>query len=502
MSQKRILIFQQRGWGLRIGQHIAKELYDRGHKLAAFTFKREAHDYFLNQDKVKYDDITNIQLIEENPKVYLGDDDISIDEICDDLGIEHIWPLITPSRNHTKSYGDKYYYSFKQNTSDEEMVYFFKALYKYCKYIEEKFSPEIIIAPAFVSTPHLVCYYYFKRRNVKMLCGSDSKISGAQIFTLDYKDINTPLAERVEEIAKGAESKNIENAKRYIKESQDRLKQPAYMSDLNIDNFSIKQELYDFALLGYSILRRIFLKPVNQVKVIGPTIDNRSVKILIRDYLTDKRNKRITKNRKYDNLENYKKYVFYPLQFQPEASIDLVSPIYANQIDLARQIAISLPRDYCLVVKEHPAMVGLRSPGFHEKIARLPNVKLVDYRVNTLKILKGASCVISPYSTTLAEAAFFYTPAIMFSETGTTGMFPNVFKHQDISTLKDRFVEILSHEFNKAEYDKKLVEYISAAMDMTYSNALHLVWEGKSTQGLDGIVQGFVNEAERILEVN
>jgi len=54
------------------------------------------------------------------------------------------------------------------------------------------------------------------------------------------------------------------------------------------------------------------------------------------------------------------------LQFQPEASIDVMAPFFSNQIETARQIAMSMPDDYVLVTKEHPAMVELRPPSYLE----------------------------------------------------------------------------------------------------------------------------------------
>src|SRR3989344_3597300 len=95
----------------------------------------------------------------------------------------------------------------------------------------------------------------------------------------------------------------------------------------------------------------------------------------------------------YHALDSIKKYVYFPLQFQPEEAIDVTAPFFNNQIETARLVAQSLPDDFTLVVKDHPDMAELRSPSYLQKIARTPNVKLVDYRVSSERLLKDATLV-------------------------------------------------------------------------------------------------------------
>ena len=46
--------------------------------------------------------------------------------------------------------------------------------------------------------------------------------------------------------------------------------------------------------------------------------------------------------------------------FNSEASIDIQSFKFSNQIETARQIAMRLPNKMCLYVKDHPLMFGFR----------------------------------------------------------------------------------------------------------------------------------------------
>ena len=182
LKNKKILIFQQRGWSISIGHFLAKKLQAEGCKLAALTFKKTAHEFLLNQPEVKYDLIINDDEIMENPKAYLRKDsayanrDYSLKEICRELGVDSIWPIISTLRNHVKSYKDKYYYSFRQNVPDEEIIDYVKAVYKYIKIFFNEFNPDIIITPNFAALPHIMFNLYAKRKGVKMIGITDCKI--------------------------------------------------------------------------------------------------------------------------------------------------------------------------------------------------------------------------------------------------------------------------------------------------------------------------------------
>ena len=55
-----------------------------------------------------------------------------------------------------------------------------------------------------------------------------------------------------------------------------------------------------------------------------------------------------------NNIPSDEKYVYFPLQFEPERTILISAPYYTNQLELIKNIARSIPVDYFLYVKEHP----------------------------------------------------------------------------------------------------------------------------------------------------
>ncbi|MDZ4243929.1 MAG: hypothetical protein U1C57_02385, partial [Candidatus Doudnabacteria bacterium] len=56
---KRILIFQQRSWGIGIGHFLAQKLKREGCRLAAITFKKSTQDFVAGQREVEYELVIN-----------------------------------------------------------------------------------------------------------------------------------------------------------------------------------------------------------------------------------------------------------------------------------------------------------------------------------------------------------------------------------------------------------------------------------------------------------
>jgi len=476
---KRVLIFQQRSWAKKIGHFLAKKLQAEGCRLAAITHKRTTHEFILNQAEVKYDLVINNDEVMSRPKDYLQGDSYSLTEICQNLGIDSIWPLVATMRNHVRSYKDKYYYGFKQNVSDEDILDYVMAVYKYLRLIFDQFKPDIIISPNFVALSHLMFNFYAHRQGIKMIAIIDSKVKGISIFSHNYLHDEGPFYQWVDVLNQNkARSENQEKAKKYIQEFRQAFKLPDSAEEFVPGRKAslikiIRRELAPF----YHVLQWYLKRPINVLESTGITPDWRPPRIILRDHYCQKKYRKFMNNYQYYPFTKIKKYVYFPLQFQPEETIDVIAPFFSNQIETARQVAMSLPDDYTLVVKEHPAMVGLRPPSYLEKVARTVNIKLIDYHISSEDVLKRADLVISPSSTTLAEAAFLNKPAIQLGNLGTTLKLPNVFRCTDMTQLSKKIKEVLSLDLNNPEYERRLENFVAAIYDTGTDFNYHGLWE-------------------------
>ncbi len=484
LSGKRILILQQRGWGTNIGHFLAKRFAAEGARLAAITFKPSAHHFHANQKDVEYEYLVNNDDVMRDPKGYLAGDDYTLEEITGALGVDSIWPLIAASRNHIRSYGERYYYSYRQNVSDEDLVLYAKACYKYLSKLVDEFNPEVFITPVFSELPHLILFHLMRRRGKKAVFIADAKVRGIWIAVNDPAESTGAFYDRVDELNAGAETGNRERARVYIKESREKLKRPTYF-----EKFFAVASRWKRIRAELAPYRRIFEwyfvkgSRTDCIPNLGATVDCRPPRIILRDHFMHKRYARAAKRFPYHPAEKLGKFAYFPLQAQPEAVLDVAAPLFTNQLELARVIAMSLSGDYTLAVKDHPAMLGLRTPAYLEKLARTPNVKLIDYRVSSQALLMKAGLAVSANSTSLAEAALYAVPALQFGNQGTQLKLPGVVKHTDFGTLAKVIKEQMARKLSGPEYERALENYVAAAYDAGYEIDYIGAWEeGKTAE--------------------
>lgn len=329
-----------------------------------------------------------------------------------------------------------------------------------------------------------------------MIAVTDSKVKGYYIFSNSYQDNKGIFYDRVDALNNNSEETvSRDKAKRYIKEFRETFKKPDYLEETNAKK-SIKQIIRHELSPFYHISRWYTKKPINVLESTGITVDYRPPRIILRDHYCQKRYKKFMDNFRYYPFEKVKKFVYFPLQFQPEASMDVAAPYFGNQIETARLVAMSMPDDYVLVVKEHPAMVGLRPPSYIEKIARTVNVKLIDYRISSEDVLKMADLVISPSGTTIAEAAFLNKPAIQLGDLGTTLKLPNVFKHTQTTTLPAKIKEVLKVDLKTEEYERRLENFVASVYDTGFDLKYLTIWEGGGKDNLENLWAIYKREIE------
>jgi hypothetical protein len=90
-------------------------------------------------------------------------------------------------------------------------------------------------------------------------------------------------------------------------------------------------------------------------------------------------------------------FAYFPLHVDPEATTMVAAPMHTDQLAVIEAIAKSLPMRLNLVVKEHVPMLGLRPPGFYERIGRMPGVILASPFEHGPSLVNRASliCVIT-----------------------------------------------------------------------------------------------------------
>ena len=111
------------------------------------------------------------------------------------------------------------------------------------------------------------------------------------------------------------------------------------------------------------------------------------------------------------------RFVYYALQYTPESSINGLMPYYVDQMRAIDRLLIGLPHGFRLLVKEHPAMMGVRDSAFYRQLRRRPGVVLVAPWVDSAQLIQKASLIASVTGTVGLESFLLDRPCCLFGKT-------------------------------------------------------------------------------------
>ena len=474
-----ILIIQQRNWAVNFGNFLADRLKKRGHNIGCITLKKSTHDYFLKNGFTK--NIWSHDEIIDNPKKYISNCKYSLNEISDYLNINSVWELIQSQRNLVKNYNKKYFYSFKQAVSDEYIANYIKSCFGMIDEIFKTFKPKIIITPVLNSFLQAMLNLYCDKNNIPIFGTTDSKVDNINIFTnsfLDNKGKFIDFLKQIREKKISIKYEELIEEEKFIKKKIIEIK--------SINKVDVSQKITIRYILNQA---KMFLRSFKfKDNILGSTQDLSHPLIFIRDLCLKHYYEYKGKSFKYDKLENFENFAFMPLLLQPEENIDLISTRFNNQIETARLVAMSLPANMKLVIKDHPHMLGKRSVSYLEKLKFLPNVKIIKSSIPNWKILKKTEVVIAVSGTSVFEASILGVPTIQLGNLGTIRMLPNVHHVKSLENIREKIENLSKNPIDKKTNHKKMLEYIHAAF----------VKGQKNNMSKDDLYNEYTKEIERL----
>lgn len=147
------------------------------------------------------------------------------------------------------------------------------------------------------------------------------------------------------------------------------------------------------------------------------------------------------------------KYVFYALQYTPESSINGLEPYYVDQTRAVDLLLAGMPSDYRLVIKEHPAIAGVRSNSFYRQLRRKPGVLLAAPNMSTRRLMNDASLIASVTGTIGLESYLLGKPCLLFGR--------NFFSHlcatgEGPSSIKEAMTRLIQHHDAPHESERTL----------------------------------------------
>jgi len=159
-----------------------------------------------------------------------------------------------------------------------------------------------------------------------------------------------------------------------------------------------------------------------------------------------------TKNRKSFIDKQLKKeipsdqpFVYFPLHIEIERATLITAPLFTNQIEIVKMISKSLPINFKLYVKEHPAQVtrGWRTKSDYQELLSIPNVELIHPDFSSKSLYEKCSLVITIAGSAGFEASFFGKPTITFSNLNYS-ILPFVYQIKNLNDLPIMIREALN----------------------------------------------------------
>ncbi len=146
-----------------------------------------------------------------------------------------------------------------------------------------------------------------------------------------------------------------------------------------------------------------------------------------------------------------KKFIYAPLNYQPECSTSPQADIFVDQILAIEILSSSVPNGWLVYVKEHPVQwlprglnyFSSRYQGYYKKIAQLKNVKLIPIETNSYTLINKAQLVATITGSTGWEAALRFKPVIIFGYPWYRDC-PGVFKVNSTESCKEALKKIIA----------------------------------------------------------
>ena len=418
-SNKKICFLLQRRYA-HIGQALAELLsqkYDV-QKFCGYVFTRESYDYLKNQNSLHF---TQLLFDEDIHRRYQTEsiDWEFIKRLEIEYGLPNLWPYIELDRIIRSNQLVRAYPYDTPRYSHEEMIKILQVKAKaIIKFMDEE-KPDAVIFSAIGAIGSLLLYSIAKKRNVKILhirptcVNTKCTLSGHYGYFSYIDDLFIKL-----QTGKISLPEHETSVKSFLEKFRQK---PEPYCSLDLPKFRPINRRRQFSFLNpKKFLWSIYWWPKKIIRYLADPYrdDYSNINPLweIWDNFKKKIRVLIGFESFYDEIDAKENFIFFPLHLEPEIATLLYAPFYKDQLWLIKQIARSLPLDFKLYVKEHPAMVGFRSRRFYRELKKIPNVKLVRPTIESLPLINTAKLIVTISGTAGWEAIQLKKPVIVFGD--------------------------------------------------------------------------------------
>jgi hypothetical protein len=303
---------------------------------------------------------------------------------------------------------------FSRYTHEEIISLVCHSLCKIEEFINEV-KPDYVFGFAPVTLLEVLTIKYCQVKNIKILLLRSSKVDDRIVFYDNLYFLPSLITSKLlcEEYI---ESENLENAKIYLKKIQNS-KITNYEGAHDPRYFFSNPSLISFFIGFLSSIRVFIIKYKNINTRTDKHLPNPIINYYynyVFKYFRIKKLKNFYTKKTLKIITESQNYGFFALHSEPEIALQLNGKIFTNQIDLVKNIALALPLNFKLLIKEHPRSYGLRGKNFYSDLIAIPNVELVDFNFSVSELIECSKIVFTISGNTGFEALIRKKPVIVF----------------------------------------------------------------------------------------
>lgn len=159
---------------------------------------------------------------------------------------------------------------------------------------------------------------------------------------------------------------------------------------------------------------------------------------------------------KVDHVDFNQKFVYFPLQLQPELTTSTLGGLYTDQLLAIEKISNMIPDEWYIYVKENPKQLeGHRGEYFFKRLSLIKKAKYISKTVNSFDLIDKCQFVANITGTVGWEAITANKSAVVFGKTWYQE-FEGVFKYHPNLTYQ----EIMAHTIDTKTIEKDYNNFI------------------------------------------
>lgn len=432
--------------------------YPKKFEYCGFVVEKKDYVFLKNQNDVKYGYLGLV------PDAYAGYKSETVDkdyltELEREYGMPTLWPYIYADRNLV-------IYNIK-NYTHEDYLKLTQAYFRYITDMLQKTRPEWVIIDVVASMPAYVLFAVARKLGIKTFLYNSARTMDLVTVAANPEENLEHTFSRYDELGtSNSFGTRRQDAVDFLKSFREQGAKPEYVTTSNkavTQYFSPAAQILKIPRIAEYFFNYHFGHYRNDPAFEGKPLS----KVMIEKIKQRYRKVYLDHADIFQKPDYTEDYVFFPLHYEPETATMIMSPMYIDQIPVIENISKSLPIAYKLYVKDHPVMaaLGKREFSYYKKLMNIPNIKLIDPRVDSHALIKNCRLLITITGTAGWEAVLLKKPVITFGNVfyNKLGMVRKCKGYPELPYLVKDTLDAYKHD------EDELIRFLSALFETSFS---------------------------------